>query len=98
MTQERKKSIITILILLLFSSLIVSACSSGPPVPQGEISETDLKLIDIDGFPPEVPHELEGRGDCLVCHRDGEIGGVPKTPHPEFTTCRQCHVLTDALN
>lgn len=93
MTGERKKSIIAILILLLFSSLIVSGCNSEPPVPHN-VSETN----DIDGFPPQIPHELEGRGDCLVCHRDGEVGKTPKTPHPELTTCRQCHVLTDELN
>jgi len=98
MDLERKKSTITILILLLFSSLIFSACSSEPPVVKTEISETDTQQNDMDGFPPPIPHELEGREDCLVCHREGEIGTTPKTPHPEFTTCRQCHVLTDKLN
>ncbi|MCU0226132.1 MAG: nitrate reductase cytochrome c-type subunit [Bryobacterales bacterium] len=54
------------------------------------------------GAPPAIPHgELNGStfgpAPCLGCHRSG--GYVPQfkafapiTPHPELTSCNQCHV------
>ena len=60
----------------------------------------------FDGAPPWIPHPVDaenertGTTNCLNCHRDG--GWVdkwrkyaPPTPHPEFTSCRQCHVPGD---
>lgn len=47
------------------------------------------------GYPPQIPHSLEERSQCLVCHQEGEAGNAPKTPHPELTNCRQCHVLIE---
>jgi cytochrome c-type protein NapB len=54
------------------------------------------------GSPPYIPHPAEEvfgeEIECLACHADG--GWVeeykrhaPVTPHPENTSCRQCHVL-----
>ncbi|MCB0759914.1 MAG: cytochrome C [Flavobacteriales bacterium] len=54
------------------------------------------------GAPPYIPHEVVdeisiGADNCLKCHKNG--GWVPKfeayapvVPHPEKTSCRQCHV------
>jgi cytochrome c-type protein NapB len=53
------------------------------------------------GAPPIVPHPVDDRQTgaraCLACHGSG--GWVPRfeayapvTPHPEQTSCRQCHV------
>jgi cytochrome c-type protein NapB len=53
------------------------------------------------GAPPVIPHPVDERDAfgkaCLACHGDG--GWVarfeaytPVTPHPELTSCRQCHV------
>ncbi len=53
------------------------------------------------GSPPFIPHRAEEVFDdemnCLSCHQSG--GWVeefrrhaPVTPHPEKTSCRQCHV------
>jgi nitrate reductase (cytochrome), electron transfer subunit len=53
------------------------------------------------GSPPFIPHKLEiasGAGnDCLSCHAKGGWAAefkrhTPVTPHPEQTSCRQCHV------
>ena len=54
------------------------------------------------GSPPYIPHPAEEVFDeeiqCLSCHSAG--GWVeeykrhaPVTPHPEKTSCRQCHIL-----
>ncbi|MBI4403592.1 MAG: hypothetical protein HY537_05495 [Deltaproteobacteria bacterium] len=48
------------------------------------------------GAPPVIAHEIDpdmqsDLGDCLVCHESGE-GDAPVTPHPQFLSCRQCHV------
>jgi cytochrome c-type protein NapB len=54
------------------------------------------------GAPPVIPHEIDdpksfGGKTCLQCHKNG--GYVPKfnafapaTPHPDFLSCKQCHV------
>ena len=50
--------------------------------------------------PPVVPHEVELQDsrDCLRCHLnvtkldDGRV--AMQTPHPQFSSCLQCHVPT----
>ena len=53
------------------------------------------------GAPPVIPHPVEERDasgkTCLACHGDGGWAPrfeayTPVTPHPELTSCRQCHV------
>ncbi len=45
--------------------------------------------------PPPVQHELEGRGECMMCHKAGAMEPVPDAPadHAERanTTCMMCH-------
>lgn len=53
------------------------------------------------GSPPFIPHKVEEEKDayvdCLACHAKGgwteELKrNTPRTPHPEHTYCRQCHL------
>ncbi|MCB1050310.1 MAG: cytochrome C [Acidobacteria bacterium] len=53
------------------------------------------------GAPPFIPHPTEeslSTGEsCLSCHQQGGYVArfqayAPVTPHPEFVSCRQCHV------
>jgi nitrate reductase (cytochrome), electron transfer subunit len=45
-----------------------------------------------DGTPPEIPHDLQLRGNCLACHAGpGAIHEI-RTSHPERANCRQCHL------
>jgi hypothetical protein len=45
-----------------------------------------------DGTPPEIPHDLQLRGNCLTCHAGpGAIDEI-RTSHPERANCRQCHL------
>lgn len=56
------------------------------------------------GAPPPVPHPVaDGRSiggrSCTACHGDGGwveafAAYAPVTPHPELTSCLQCHVAT----
>ena len=42
--------------------------------------------------PPPIPHALDMRTNCVACH--GGPGAVAeiRSPHPERSNCRQCHV------
>jgi nitrate reductase (cytochrome), electron transfer subunit len=52
------------------------------------------------GAPPIIPHPVDDRETsgraCLACHAGGWTprfdAYAPVTPHPEQTSCRQCHV------
>ncbi len=54
-----------------------------PPVLTGGVLPTS---------PPAIPHTLQLRENCLVCHSGP--GSVPEllTSHPERLSCQQCHV------
>lgn len=43
---------------------------------------------------PQIRHDLVGRSDCLMCHKQG-IGGAPRLPDAhrglESSTCLTCH-------
>lgn len=55
-----------------------------------------------DGAPPSIPHKILdptswGGDACNSCHRDGGYveqfkAWAPVTPHPDYLSCRQCHV------
>jgi len=82
--------------LLMLGVLTLTACSSQPQSGEiADISKTGLQQEVLTGFPPPIPHKLDRGDDCLVCHRQGEVGEAPKTPHPENIPCRQCHVLSE---
>ncbi len=59
-------------------------------VSPGEISPAPPAAV----VPPQVPHTLEGRADCLACHQTG-VGETPKIPadHSGRTNnvCLSCH-------
>lgn len=54
------------------------------------------------GAPPVIPHPAEDESsensqNCLSCHRTGAYVSsferfAPTCPHPEYASCRQCHV------
>jgi cytochrome c-type protein NapB len=48
------------------------------------------------GAPPAIPHSTQLRERCLACH--GLLGRAGmRSPHPQRTSCLQCHALTTAL-
>ncbi|MDO8751323.1 MAG: hypothetical protein Q7K03_09315 [Dehalococcoidia bacterium] len=59
------------------------------PIP-GSVTPTPPAV----GGPPAIPHALEGRTDCLMCHATG-VAGAPAVPanHVGRTsnTCNLCH-------
>lgn len=50
----------------------------------------------MPGSPPAIPHTLEMRSDCLVCHFSGASPKEIRTTHPERTNCRQCHAAVES--
>ncbi len=66
--------------------------TSVPTVTQ-EPTATSLPATRPAGVPPDIPHALEGRDDCLVCHAvDSAVKPAPAN-HTGRTndTCRACH-------
>ncbi|UCF19089.1 MAG: hypothetical protein JSU87_14345 [Gemmatimonadota bacterium] len=51
--------------------------------------------------PPAVSHALEGRDNCLMCHKPGAMEPVPDTPanHADRTNdmCLMCHAKDAAV-
>lgn len=74
-----------------------------PDVPadhSGRTNETCLWCHGPDAAmqtktPKEIDHTLEGRSDCMMCHKAGNMPGVPAAPADhagrESTTCQMCH-------
>ena len=69
---------------------------------------TYYSLRAYHGAPPIVPHAVDdasfGGNDCLQCHENGDYvppleAFAPVVPHPELSSCNQCHVTakTDSL-
>jgi cytochrome c-type protein NapB len=42
--------------------------------------------------PPTIPHRVRLRENCLSCHGPENPDTRIRTPHPERTSCLQCHV------
>jgi nitrate reductase (cytochrome), electron transfer subunit len=49
----------------------------------------------LPGGPPPIPHSLAMRENCLACHAGPGAVAEIRTPHPERTNCRQCHVPSE---
>ncbi|MFN2290659.1 MAG: hypothetical protein ACK2UC_05665, partial [Anaerolineae bacterium] len=50
----------------------------------------------IVGLAPGIPHDIEGRDDCLLCHDpDGQIQPAPANHDYENEQCTLCHKLED---
>lgn len=63
------------------------------PTP-GQGTEAQPPPSGQSGGAPNIPHDLQGRDNCLACHQTG-VGGAPKVPsnHAGRTVdmCRGCH-------
>jgi predicted CXXCH cytochrome family protein len=46
----------------------------------------------------EIPHPIEGRSDCLACHKAGGAAKAPPATHASYTNsmCTSCHKLAAA--
>lgn len=69
-----------------------AATASSEVEAEGETGEASSAEESAAADPPEIPHELEGRDDCLLCHK---LDGVKPFPadHEGRTseTCQACH-------
>jgi cytochrome c-type protein NapB len=84
--------------------LSLAACDARDAVPGDDAGRSATIALRpnraYDGAPPVIPHLVGGlsRELCLNCHLVGDAvtaSGAemaPRTPHPELTNCRQCHV------
>lgn len=56
------------------------------PVERPQIHRTAMP-----GSPPQIPHDLFMRDNCLACHAGPGAVREIRTTHPERVNCRQCH-------
>ena len=74
------------LLILGMAALSVSCALIEPPVPELPVA----KII-----PPAIPHSLEGRADCRLCHATG-VAGAPQFPADHSRrpsdVCVSCHI------
>jgi len=79
--------------------------TEGGPVPtdhKGRINEACLLCHEAptaEAAPsvlaPNIPHSLEGRGDCLLCHSESGVKPVPANHEGRTNeTCQLCHQIT----
>lgn len=47
-----------------------------------------------DSPPPDIPHSVQWRTDCLACHSGPSAVREIRTDHPFRANCRQCHLAT----
>lgn len=98
-SQKRLTRVVLLSVLILAVTFgMLTGCAQSTTTgntPQSTEKTAMTAKTDLDGFPPQIPHALEGKEQCIVCHREGATGTAPKTPHPELTNCRQCHVLSE---
>ncbi len=49
------------------------------------------------GAPPQIPHAIWMRVDCMSCHGTTGLHGI-RTTHPWRNNCQQCHAPSAELN
>ena len=89
----RKYAWLMVVALLVLVPLL-AACG-GPIAPEPTTPPAEEPTTPTGG-PPAIPHTLEGRDDCLMCH--GETGIKPfPADHAGRTndTCTACHQPAD---
>lgn len=74
----------------------------GAPAPSARHLEDYYALRAYPGAPPTIPHEVDESpaAQAQACNQCHQAGGyvarfkafTPITPHPEYLSCRQCHV------
>ncbi len=76
--------------------------TDAPDNPNRRTYEEYISNRAYEGAPPYIPHAIDselsmGGRDCLQCHENGGYVAefknfAPRTPHPTYVNCRQCHV------
>ena len=68
-----------------------------PPGPSWRSAAwPDVRSARTAGTPPDIPHDLDSRGNCLACHAGPGSVAELRTRHPERPDCRQCHLEAGA--
>ena len=77
--------------VLLITVLLFAACGGQGTAPTPTPSPTPTPAPEPTGGPPAIPHTLEGRDDCLMCHESGEQAIPVDHAGRTSDTCTTCH-------
>ena len=94
---KKKTAWYIVAVLILGLALLVVSCGGGASAPaekeEPAVEETVVEEATVEEA-TAIPHTLEGREDCLVCHQTGAVQ-VTKIPadHSGRTNaiCTGCH-------
>jgi predicted CXXCH cytochrome family protein len=84
-------------LISLFLVLVLGGCSLGeamlPAPPTGVAA--DRAAGTVVAVPNPIPHTLEGREDCFVCHAMGAVDApaIPPNHEDDVTLCTACHAV-----
>lgn len=99
--------ILTVIVITLGLVFLATACSKTAPKPPSSTQPTTTTTTTTKPTTTTtttttttasvvtlIPHSLEGRGDCLICHQTG-IAGAKAVPADHAgranSTCTACH-------
>lgn len=108
----KRKALWSLAAILVLGLVLLVACGGGTttpttstpttpapttPAPTTPAPTTPAPTTPVASF-PKIPHTLEGRADCLLCHKTGtaiapKVSASP-TAHAAFTAdavCTGCH-------
>lgn len=74
--------------------------SGGPPRADASLTWPTSRWPSLSpqaatGAPPPIPHTLQFRENCLACHSGPSAVVEIRMKHPDWPSCRQCHVALD---
>jgi len=63
-----------------------------PKAEEPKVEEPAVTTPPLTAGPPVIPHAVEGRADCLMCHQTGGLKPFPAN-HAGRTSdiCQTCH-------
>ncbi len=93
-TMVKGKSVLWLLVVaLLIMVPLLAACAAPAPTPPPAPPAPPAEEVPPPPAttPTAIPHPLEGRADCLMCHTSGDLAIPADHAGRANDTCTTCH-------
>ncbi len=89
---KSKSALWLLLVAMLIIVPLLVACGGTTPAPTPTPPPpTPTPTPPPTGGPTAIPHTLEGRDDCLICHSSGDLAVPADHAGRTNDTCATCH-------